>query len=380
MKLNEIQSNASCPVIECKPDTVNKSINVSNVSEEDSLQKLCRIVKETEKKLIDNNLVDKRFLTADRSFVLFDPEPLLNDIDEYAKYSPQELIEIMTKYNSDYERFEAEKKSVSDKCELQNCKKELSNSNRVNLENDFPHETNKENYNANTTLNTDQPTQNQTIPQISSEEVELVRDTCSKDDLSNKLKNDNETEVNIKTNQLRFTNVYDLFQIPDFSLLKTNSHNNPENDSTSKQSTNGHSMYEDIENVIENCEEESYFEDESWFDYEESEVGVELEEEENENDDECITDYESEEESNGENIENSIYNKYENCTNSSAKHGEKSVENNVQNCFQESRPTPQRGNEIEYNQQLVDYDILNDWYRQWKQQMSIIQTYVRVSK
>jgi len=354
------------------------------MSKEDSLQKLCRIVKETEKKLIDNNLVDKKFLTADRSFVLFDPEPLLNDIDEYAKYSPQELIEIMTKYDSDYERYEAEKKSVFDKHEFQNCKKELSNSNRVDLENDFSHEINRENYNVNTTLNTDQPTQSQTILQISSEEVELVHDTCSKDDLSNKLKNNNETEINIKTSQLRFTNVYDLFQLPDFSLLKTSSHNNPQNDSISEQSTNDNSMYEDTENVTENCEEESYLEDESWFDYEESEVEVELEEEENENDDdddECITDYESEEESNGENIENRIYDRYEKCTNSSAKHGDKSVENNVQNCFHKSRPTQQIvGNETECNQQLVDYDILNDWYRQWKQQMSMIQTCVRTSK
>lgn len=38
-------------------------------------------------------------------------------------------------------------------------------------------------------------------------------------------------------------------------------------------------------------------------------------------------------------------------------------------------------NEIETNEsQYVDYNILNDWYNQWKQQINFIQTCVKLSR
>jgi len=63
------------------------------------------------------------------------------------------------------------------------------------------------------------------------------------------------------------------------------------------------------------------------------------------------------------------------------KHNNKSIQKSLCNNIKEYN-VPKREEEIIENndQQIVDYEILNDWYSQWKQQMSRIQTIVRMSK
>lgn len=117
-------------MIESKKKNKVKSIYGPGIFEKESLEKLCQVVKETEKELIDNNMINKKHLTADRSFVLFDPEPFLDDTEQYMKYNPQELIEIITKYDSNFEAYDAAKKSISENCIIQNdSEKELLNNN-----------------------------------------------------------------------------------------------------------------------------------------------------------------------------------------------------------------------------------------------------------
>ncbi|XP_001943847.2 probable ATP-dependent RNA helicase DDX20 [Acyrthosiphon pisum] len=429
---NVIESNINSISEECQPCPERKSVYGYGVSEKESLQKLCKVVKETEKKLIEDNMVDKRLLTEDRSFVLFDPEPFLEDTDQYPEYSPDELLEIITKYDSDFEKYEADKNRMLKNTVLQTVSEnEHSNTNQVCEENDFTNLSNITDKKIND-IHTDQQLQSQHDAQINCEDKkQFVNEVCSESNFSSNSNNSvDDTKIDTNNSQrLRFTDIYSLFEIPDFSLLKPAQHDSEVAHSTDvgesdvstsiicekgsddeelleEESCGEEEEYseegdeeEDNCDEEESCEEEESCDEEEYCDAEESCVTEEScdEEEyhvkqENRYEEHSDGKKEYEEEINLE-AENKIFD--EDITNKNGsyddhldnrgiyfvKHNNKSKQKSLCNNIQEYN-IPKREEEIIENndQQIVDYEILNDWYSQWKQQMSRIQTFVRMSK
>lgn len=343
------------------------------------------MVKETEKKLIENNLIDQKHLTADRSFVLFDPEPLLNDTDQYTKYSPQELIDIIKNYDSDFEKYEATK-STSQKCLVpKDTIKEVSNINQVNLENSSliqPTGIDKElKY-----THTDKKLQCQYSSQNYCEEKQNTIEINSKENISlNKTNDVIENKIDTKTTQRpRFTNVYDLFQIPDFSLLKPvqndNAHSSNGNSVVKEDSDESTHEKNSIQEEYED-EEELFSDNSEDFNLEEESSNVDEEEEISDVEEELsYFEEEEENESFDEDIESkSSHYSHDNHERFSVKSTDRSLHKYVCNN-QQDYATSQKTTNANNDEHLVDYDILNDWYQMWKQQMNFIQTCVKMSK
>ncbi|XP_025421483.1 probable ATP-dependent RNA helicase ddx20 [Sipha flava] len=517
--------------VESKPVKKIKSVFGPGISEEESLQKLCKVVEETEKKLIENNLVNKKHL-SDRSFILFDPEPFLDDSDQHTKLSPEELKDILKKFNfdfkknefdeksmseksmlekdsekelsndshvcldndfekngvdeksiseksmlekdsekevsndshvcldNDFEKNEVDEKSISEKCMFEKSgKKELSNdshvcsdddfkkngvdeksisekcmfeksgekelsndnhvcsdddfkkngvdeksmsekcmlekgdekelSNDVNhvcLDNDLYYQSNNTNDKKSAT-DIDQQSQYQYAPLNNSEKQLLTDEVNSESNLLNK-SNNVDTKIHTNTRQQpRFTNIFELFQVPDFSDLKPANCENSNNCSTNEQysikeeSDKSHTIPEKYIKQ-EQCdekqeEEEDVEENDVWFTDEE-----EFEVEENESFDEDIE------------IGSSFYEKNSNDESSNhSEDDESSRKLNIENCYKSIQHNSIRNNiqkkdttfrrvvnDTNVENQLMDYDLLNDWYQQWRQQMHFIQTLVRMSK
>lgn len=389
-KQEDIKHN---PTEESKPKVESKSIYGPGISEAESLQKLCKIVKETEKNLIENNLVDKRHLTSDRTFILFDPEPFLDDTAMYTEYSTDELIEIATKYNLDVEKYEADKKLKSEKNSFTNgCLNEVSSSDEKCLENVTPK---KSDSNDHIVCSTSITEENQDVPQVNGEDKQLTEKLNAEKNIVNKANNLDDTRTKKNTTQKpRFSNVYDLFQLPDFSLLKTTHNSKSNSNNIDKHSTNGESSdssnvtynqeAEDTESVLDDCERESSNDDQgSWMD--------ETEDIDDDNDDdddidgynsnEYVTDNNNSECTDVEN-ESSYYDDSGDIQEESSANSDKSVEISACNNTQQIYVTPLRKVPKTKNnsQRLVDYDILGEWYGQWRQQLSFIQTCVRMSK
>lgn len=338
--------------------------------------------------MIEGNLVNKKHLSADRSFILFDPEPFLDDTDQYMKYSPQELVEIFTKYDSDIEKYEASKKS------LEKDQKELSDNEVV---------ANQSNSNDNEMSNMEKESRDQRIPENNCDEKHSTNEMFSDNNLLNVSKSVDDSNVNENTCQKpRFTDIYKLFEIPDFSLLKTAQHNNTNDHSTDEQLTTDEEE-SDVSAVMCEKDSEEEYRDEgelvSGDDEEWSECSKEIESSEVEEvvwSDE-VDDWEPENKNKNyeENIksksfdrsikmENSNDDKYDDDDDDdrSIKCNDKPIKISISNNdVQKNVVSPRVVNEVEDgDQQLVDYDVLSNWYQMWKQQMSFIQTCVRMSK
>lgn len=317
------------------------------------------MVKEREKELIDNNLIDKKYLT-NRSFVLFDPKPYLDNSFKYDKYTTEEVIEIVTKYDSNFEKYEAEKSLMSKNQVVQNdCENENSSSNEV---------AEKE------------------CSEKSNDFDRRMKDALMKDRFEKILQFLPENKCKEKPLALRFSNVYDLFQIPDFGVVKpTIAHRDDDNDDIcSNQSTSDScsttkeeedvSSDENNSGLVESVEEPNDdSEDQSWNAYEESEEEIEYEEEEEHEN----TDYKSD---SSVDVVNSIYDECVNVRNYCSQRGDKHI--GVYDERSDIQMTSTASHRVNDNrlQSSVDYDVLNDWYKLWKQQMGVIQTCVRLSK
>lgn len=369
-----------------------KSIYRSGVSEEESLQKLCQVVKETEKQLIDNNLINKRHLTEDRSFVLFNPEPFLDDTEQYSKYSPQEIVEIITKYDSDFEMYEAAKKSISENCMLQkNGENELSNNDFLNQANNTDNKLNDTNIDQQSEYqHTDQNNFEEKLStnEVYSENNSLIEPNTT-DDIKSSIKIDKKT-----CQKSRFTNIYDLFQIPDFSLMNPAQHANSEEHLADaeecvadKEEIDQHLADEEESDLYSTDEEES---DQNLTDEQESDQNLTDEQESDQN----LTDKEESYQLSTDEEENYVYLQDDNSDLHTIcdEHEEvelEEVDNEYELGDEEVKLEEDEKVELEEDdddeevndeQQLVDYELLNDWYRQWKRQISVIQKCVKMSK
>jgi len=309
------------------------------------------------------------------------------------KYNTQELVEIITKYDSDFEKYEATKKN------LEKEQKELSDNEQV---------MNQPNSNDNEISNTvnDEELRVQHIPQNNCDEKHSTNEMFSDNSFSNESNSMDDSNVNENTCQKpRFTDIYKLFEIPDFSLLKTAQHNSTNDRSTDEQLA-ADEEESDVPTVMceKGSEEEYRDEDElfsgdenEWSDYSEEIESSEVEEvvwsdevdefelkNTNKNYDENIKDKSFDR---SIKIANCNYDKHDDDDDnhyqkSSIKCNDKPIKISIGNNVTKENVVQQRVvNEIENgDQQLVDYDVLNDWYLMWKQQMSFIQTCVRMSK
>lgn len=400
LKLIDNESNTSNSLVECVPENKTKSfIYGPGISEEESLKKLCQVVKETEKKLIDNHLINKKHLTADRTFVLFDPFTVLDDTEQYEKYSPQELADIITKYDSDFEKYEAAKKQTIKRThQEESCKEEeLTTNNQKCLECDCSDQSNiindKLHYHCS-------PQNNSCDELLSTDKV------YSADKLLNNSNSSDDTNINSSTNQQpRFTNIYDLFQIPDFSLLAQTQCDNVNNHSTIVSNENSiDEEYDEFTKCV-NVQEEEFEEFNSSFEEEEEDFDNEVEEdldgEDEEDEDLDYVDEEDEDEVEEDNddkikhetfsvkcnkFQQNVVSKHVQRNNSRqqkvVKYSDKIMKKSVYKNVQKKNHTSHKVDAIENNnqQQLVDYDLLNNWYGLWKHQLSIIQTCVKMSK
>ncbi|XP_050520403.1 DEAD-box ATP-dependent RNA helicase CshA-like isoform X2 [Daktulosphaira vitifoliae] len=332
----QINSEIDNHVIEkCKNDiseNEKKSIYGPGISENESLQKLREVVNDTENKLISENAINKRHLTANRSFVLFDPEPLFDDSAQYMKYNPDELVDIFKNYDSDIVKYEAAKK--------------LKPKNQI-----------------------------------------VINDNCEKNDFKetnyfhsnnfDKSSNENNSNIsNVNPSNQKYTDIFDLFQIPDISQLKSsifqaqteqlfkeisdieNSDHDDYVDSSLKLDE------EDKNDSNEFCSDEEYF-DEDWEDLEEVE---EIYDKNDSTDDS------------------------ESNTYSGNSYRENEIENNVvldkssQNEYEKKKHPMEINNHISQiaygmnsaNNNLLDYNLLNNWYQEWNRQLNVIQTYSRL--
>lgn len=378
-------------------------------------------------------MIDKRHLTDDRSYVLFDPEPLLDSTDQYTKYSPEDLLDIIKNYDSDFEKYEANKKLMLKNSTLQTVNEnELSNKNQICENNDLKNVSNTTD-NKMSNINTDQLLESQHKPLINCEDEKLVNKVCSESNISNEsIIVDPKIDIN-NSQRLRFTDIYSLFQIPDFSLLKpvqddsefahlTYVDESDVSTTVCEKSSEAEELLEE-ENCDEeeycdeeeSCDEEEYYNDEEYCDEEECCEEEEWcdEEECSDAEDSCKEEYCDEDKYyvKQENLDKKKYynNKklYEeeidlvaenksfdehytnkNCFHNDNNHGihsekdsYKSTQKPFCNNIQEYNFPKREEKNIEINDhQVVDYEILNDWYSQWKQQMNRIQTFVRMSK
>lgn len=379
-------------------------------------------------------MVDKKHLTDDRSYVLFDPEPLLNSTDQYTKYSPEDLLDIIKNYDSDFEKYEASKKLMLKNSTLQTVSEnEPSNKNQICENNDLKNLSNTTDIKMNN-INTDQLLESQHKPLINCEDEKLVNKVCSESNISNEsIIDDPKIDIN-NSQRLRFTDIYSLFQIPDFSLLKPVQHDSEfahltdadESDVSTmmceKSSKAEEFSEEENYNEEEYCDEEESCDEEEYYDEEEECCDEEeyCEEEECCDEEECS----DEEDSCNEEYcdEDKYHDKQENPNEKEYCDNKKLYEEEIdlvaenksfderytnKNCFYnhnnhgihfekdscKSTQKPFCNNIQKYNfpkteeknieindHQVVDYEILNDWYSQWKQQMNRIQTFVRMSK
>lgn len=303
---------------------------------------------------------------------MFDPEPYLDDTAQYMKYSSEELVEIITKYDSDFEKYEATKKS-------------FKNEQVVNQSNSIDNEINN--------TNNDEESQCQHTSQKNNEEKPSTNGSFLENNVSNDSNCENDSKINKNTCQIpRFTDIYDLFQIPKFSLLNSTQHNTTDDHSADDQLEDEESDVPTM--VCEKDSEEEYCDEEELFCTDDEEWTEESEEVESSEVEEVVWSDESDELKNinyGEDIkhnssngcienENGNYDKWGNKH--ANKCNDKPVKIAISNNNVQENDTPQRVvNEIiNEDQQLVDYDVLSDWYQKWKQQMNIIQTCVRMSK
>lgn len=325
------------------------------------------------------------------------------------KYSPQELIDIITNYDSDFEKYEATKKSTSQKCLVSNdMNKENFNIDQINLENSSSGQLNSTNEEVKDNHTNQQPQ----CLYLSQNDCEEKSNTIEIDPKKSIFSNETNSAVDNKidtntTQRPRFTNIYDLFQIPDFSLLKAVQSDNIQ--SSNKKTTvkeNSNMSTHKKDSIQEECKDEELFsndsedfnveEESSNFEEEEEEETSNVEEEEElsnvEEEDEEFSNVEEdssyvEEEEENKSFDDDIESKSSNYSDDnherfSIKSNDKSIQKSIHNNIQENYATPRKVTyAIEDNDEhLVDYDILNDWYRKWKQQMNFIQTCVRMSK
>lgn len=246
MKSNNIEHDINNLTIAPKPEIKMVTVNDLDKSKEESLGSL-ELIKETEKELGEKNLVAKNHLPEDRTFVLFDPEPYL---DDFKKYSPEELVDIITNYDSDINKYETAKKSVANKCiPLNSCEELFSDNPQVFQKNDSSINiiddmllngidkkchVHVDNEVSNT--NVDQQPLSKNTPLNNSEENQSSNKVCSESNSLNESNNSNNTEINENTKQRpQFTNIYDLFQIPDSSFLKPAHPDNSDSHLTKKK-------------------------------------------------------------------------------------------------------------------------------------------------
>lgn len=407
-----------------------KSVYGPGISEEEALSKLRELVKETEKELVEKNLVDKKHLTADRTFVLFDPEPYLDDVDQFQNYSPLELVDIITNYNSDINKYEAAKKSMADKCVLSNrCEKEYSDNVQVFQNNDssknFNHVDNKV---SNT--NADQQPLGENTPPNNSEKNQSSNEVFSERNSLNESNNSNNSKINENSEQRpQFTNIYDLFQIPDLSILKpanldnSDSHLTKEKEySDSRACETGNVQEENSDEVEWTGEEdhpseseqedypsESEQEDEESFSYDvedESNESVSIDEDIGEKstyEDDSVDEDEEEiiNESN-EDVEDESINENKEVAGITNENINDEGDNYAQDYDHEKYSSKCKGSVKKYfncpnrekkvmllrssrkimdnDKQLVNYDFMNEWYGQWRKQLNVIQKCVGISK
>lgn len=393
--LNESRTNSIS--VDIKPKKEIKSVFGPGISEKESLEKLREVVKETEKNLIENNLVNKKHL-SDRTFVLFDPEPFLDDSDQYPKFSPEQLKEILKQY-SGIDKNGDDEKSMSEKA----SEKESSKDSHVCLDNDLSIQSNKTNEKTyDTDINQQSLCQNE--PQNDSEKKVSTDEVGSESNFSNESYCDGST--NIQTNvrqQPRFTNIFDLFQVPDFSDIKPVKCEHPDNFSANEQSSNKEESDESYTIPEKYINQEQYDEEsDETYTISETYINQEQSDEEEKEEDDVVyfSDQElfelKENEYHDENfkVENSDFEetiKNETCNfDESSNHSEDDENNRTLNLEQyykylkltnENNMASQRvSNETNDDEQLLDYDVLKDWYQQWRQQMHVIQTFVRMSK
>lgn len=394
--------------VESKPTKEIKPVFGPGIPEEESLGKLCEVVKETEKKLIENNLVNKKHL-SDRSFVLFDPEPFLDDSDQYTKFSPEELKDILKKFNLENEKNGSDEKFLSSEIciPINEIKKEPSNDIDVCLNNDLSDQTNSINEKTCDTQ-IDQQSECQYAPQNDCKEQLLTDKVCSENVFSNESFSVDDNKIHKNTKQQpRFSNIFDLFQVPDFSDLIPSKCENPDYCSTNeqlakKEESNEMSMVSEKYIEDEQCAEEEEEEPEEQCDEEEEDVveeneiwytDEEFQMEENES---FHDDFEVENSSFDESVVNEssssdeitydiISSHSENDENNRKLRTERSYKLTQKNSFsqhmqQNDMESQKVINETNDDDQSLDYDVLNNWYQQWRQQMHFIQTLVKMSK
>lgn len=354
-----------------------------------ALEKLSKIVRKTEKKLIDENLIDKKFLTEDRTFILFNPEILFDVTAQYENYCIQDIVNIIIKFNSDFKKFDDFKAKAA--------------KNEVNDIND----SGKQN-------------QSLEIDKNTSENISEINDfsfESNQYDLT-----DIESDSSLSSPQ-RNTNVIDLFNLHNFEVLlpskiKENTNDCDQNNYAKEEfkvneENKGLKEYNEKldSDIISENSDETFDEDtesENSYEYVESDnynEDIESEQSDNniesENSDENIAIKTSNEDTESDND----YFEFENSDGDieslnsvddieshtsvddiekhkdihSFKYNNKSVKKLNYNITQTNNITPQRViNKIET--EIIDYDVLNDWYTKCKQQMDFIRACMKSSK